>query len=76
MKVNIDGIHNALNIARDFNSSVFIPSTIATMGPNLEKKPVPDDVLQEPISIMAYLKYIWRSLILIIIENLVLNSDV
>lgn len=50
MKVNIDGMHNALNIARDNNSSVFIPSTIATMGPNLEKKPVPDDVLQDPIT--------------------------
>lgn len=50
MKVNIDGMHNALNIARDYNASIFIPSTIATMGPNLEKKPVPDDVLQEPIT--------------------------
>lgn len=50
MKVNIQGMHNALNIAKDTNSQIFIPSSIASFGPNLEKKPVPDDVIQDPIT--------------------------
>lgn len=48
MKVNIDGMQNALNIAKESKSLIFLPSTIATFGPNLEKKPVPDDVIHDP----------------------------
>ncbi len=50
MSVNIEGMHNALEIAKNQNSSIFIPSTIASFGPNLEKKPVPDDAIQDPIT--------------------------
>jgi threonine 3-dehydrogenase len=50
MKVNIGGMHNALNVAKENNAAIFIPSTIASFGPNLEKIPVPDDVIQDPIT--------------------------
>ena len=49
-KINIQGLHNALKIAKDFKTQIFIPSTIATFGPNLEKRPLPDDVVQDPIT--------------------------
>jgi threonine 3-dehydrogenase len=50
MKINIEGMHNALNVARDNKCSIFIPSTIATFGSNLDKKPIPDDFIQNPIT--------------------------
>jgi len=48
MKVNIDGLHNALSIAKHENISIFIPSSIASFGSNLEKKPIEEDVIQYP----------------------------
>jgi threonine 3-dehydrogenase len=48
MSVNIEGMQNALNLAKNYNSSIFIPSTYACFGPNLGKNPVPDDVIQDP----------------------------
>ena len=48
MDVNINGLHNSLEVAKAVNCSLFLPSTIASFGPNLPKTPVPDDVHQDP----------------------------
>ncbi|KAM7542255.1 hypothetical protein Aperf_G00000019080 [Anoplocephala perfoliata] len=56
MKVNIEGVHNIFNVAREFNLRLFIPSTIGAFGPNSPRNPTPDDCIQQPNTIYGVSK--------------------
>lgn len=44
--VNVTGATNALNIARDYNCQLFVPSSIAAFGgENFPKENTPNDVI-------------------------------
>jgi len=47
-EVNIGGLRNALEIAREFECALFVPSSIAAFGPNSPKWKTPQDTIQRP----------------------------
>jgi nucleoside-diphosphate-sugar epimerase len=54
--VNIHGLYNALEIAREQRCSVFVPSSIAVFGPNTPKDNTPQDTIQRPSTIYGISK--------------------
>jgi nucleoside-diphosphate-sugar epimerase len=46
--VNINGLYNVLEIAREHNCSVFVPSSIGAFGPNTPQDNTPQDTIQRP----------------------------
>ncbi len=55
--VNVTGATNALNIARDHDCQIFIPSSIAAFGgPNFPKLNTPDDTVLQPTTIYGVSK--------------------
>jgi len=47
-EINIGGLINALEIAREFECAFFVPSSIAAFGPNSPKWKTPQDTIQRP----------------------------
>lgn len=47
-KINVEGLFNVLEIAREKNIAVFTPSSIAAFGPSTPKDHTPQDTLQRP----------------------------
>jgi len=54
--ININGLHNVLEVARHNNSQVFVPSSIAVFGPTTPKKNTPQDTIQRPTTIYGVTK--------------------
>ncbi|WBW98523.1 L-threonine 3-dehydrogenase [Oceanirhabdus sp. W0125-5] len=46
--INMGGLVNALEAAREFNCKFFTPSSIGAFGPNTPKKNTPQDTIQRP----------------------------
>ena len=46
--VNINGLYNVLEIAREQHCAVFTPSSIGAYGPNTPKNNTPQDTIQRP----------------------------
>ncbi len=44
--VNINGLYNVLEVSREKNCSVFVPSSIAAFGPETPKDKTPQDTIQ------------------------------
>jgi nucleoside-diphosphate-sugar epimerase len=55
-KVNISGLYNVLEIAREYNCRLFLPSSIGAFGPTTPKKNTPQDTVQRPITIYGVTK--------------------
>ena len=55
-EVNMNGLYNILEAAREFGSAVFVPSSIAAFGPETPKFDTPQDTLQRPTSIYGVTK--------------------
>ncbi len=54
--ININGLYSVLEVAREFGSSVFTPSSIAAFGPNAPKDYTPQDTIQQPTSMYGVTK--------------------
>ncbi|MDI6851331.1 MAG: L-threonine 3-dehydrogenase [bacterium] len=54
--ININGLYNVLEVAREFKLAVFIPSSIAAFGPNTPKVKTPQDTIQRPTSMYGITK--------------------
>ncbi len=54
--VNMNGLYNVLEIAREKNISVFTPSSIAAFGPSTPKENVPQDTIQRPTTMYGVTK--------------------
>ena len=54
--INMTGLYNVLEIAKELNFSVFIPSSIAAFGPETPKDNTPQDTIQRPTSIYGITK--------------------
>lgn len=46
--INMGGLINALNVAREFNCQFFTPSSIGSFGPSSPKDNTPQDTIQRP----------------------------
>ena len=55
-KVNINGIYNVLEIARENKCAVFTPSSIAAFGPSTPKDNTPQETVQRPNTIYGLTK--------------------
>lgn len=56
MQVNIEGVHNALEVARQYKMKLFLPSTIGAFGPDSPRDPTPDLCIQRPRTIYGVSK--------------------
>ena len=54
--VNMTGLYNVLEVAREFRCSVFTPSSIGAFGPNTPKNGTPQDTIQRPDTIYGVTK--------------------
>jgi nucleoside-diphosphate-sugar epimerase len=55
-KVNINGLYNVLEIAREYKCAVFTPSSIAAFGPSTPKNSTPQETIQRPTTIYGLTK--------------------
>ncbi len=55
-KVNINGLYNVLEIAREYKCAVFTPSSIAAFGPSTPKDNTPQETTQRPNTIYGLTK--------------------
>jgi nucleoside-diphosphate-sugar epimerase len=54
--INIHGLYNVLEIAREQRCCVFVPSSIAAFGPNTPRDNTPQDTIQRPTTIYGISK--------------------
>ena len=55
-RVNMDGLYNGLEAAREQDVAVFTPSSIAAFGPETPPDPTPQDTVQRPRTIYGVSK--------------------
>jgi nucleoside-diphosphate-sugar epimerase len=55
-QVNINGLYNVLEVAREYRCAVFTPSSIATFGPSTPLDKTPQDTVQRPTTIYGITK--------------------
>jgi len=55
-KVNINGLYNVLEIAREYKCAVFTPSSITAFGPSTPKDNTPQNTIQRPNTIYGLSK--------------------
>eukprot|EP00106_Octopus_bimaculoides_P016592 XP_014784034.1 PREDICTED: L-threonine 3-dehydrogenase, mitochondrial-like isoform X2 [Octopus bimaculoides] len=56
MRVNIEGVHNILELCRQYGLKLFLPSTIGAFGPDSPRNPTPDLTIQRPRTIYGVSK--------------------
>mmetsp|Transcript_6165 Transcript_6165/g.9051 ORF Transcript_6165/g.9051 Transcript_6165/m.9051 type:complete len:375 (-) Transcript_6165:1897-3021(-) len=56
LKINNEGTHNVLELARKHKLKVFTPSTIAVFGPGTPKENTPDDCIMRPVTMYGITK--------------------
>ncbi|XP_067938371.1 L-threonine 3-dehydrogenase, mitochondrial-like isoform X2 [Watersipora subatra] len=56
MRVNIEGLHNVLEVCRQYKIKLFVPSTIGAFGPDSPRNPTPDVTVQRPRTIYGVSK--------------------
>ena len=54
--VNMNGLYNMLEMARKYQTSIFVPSSIAAFGPDTPKENTPQDTLQRATSMYGITK--------------------
>ncbi len=54
--VNMNGLYYTLEVARNYNCTVFCPSSIAAFGPSTPQDMTPQDTIQRPTSIYGVSK--------------------
>jgi len=55
-KVNIGGLYNVLEVAREHSCAVFTPSSIGAFGPTTPKDNTPQDTIQRPTTMYGVTK--------------------
>ncbi|XP_053954230.1 L-threonine 3-dehydrogenase, mitochondrial [Anastrepha ludens] len=48
VRVNIEGVHNVIELAKQYNLRIFVPSTIGAFGPDSPRNPTPNVTIQRP----------------------------
>ncbi len=55
-RVNMEGLYNVLEAARQVGAQVFVPSSIAAFGPSTPHDPTPQDTIQRPNTLYGVTK--------------------
>ncbi|XP_055371887.1 L-threonine 3-dehydrogenase, mitochondrial [Condylostylus longicornis] len=56
IKVNIEGVHNIFELAKQYKLRLFVPSSIAAFGPESPRNPTPNTTIQRPKTIYGVSK--------------------
>lgn len=56
VRVNIEGLHNVIELAKQYKLRVFVPSTIGAFGPDSPRNPTPNVTIQRPRTIYGVSK--------------------
>jgi threonine 3-dehydrogenase len=56
LRVNIEGFHNIIELAKQYHLRLFVPSTIGAFGPTSPRNPAPDFTVQRPTTIYGVSK--------------------
>ncbi|XP_033199724.2 L-threonine dehydrogenase isoform X2 [Bombus vancouverensis nearcticus] len=56
VRVNIEGMHNVIELAKQYKLRIFIPSTIGAFGPDSPRNPTPNVTIQRPRTIYGVSK--------------------
>ncbi|XP_058809185.1 L-threonine 3-dehydrogenase, mitochondrial [Phymastichus coffea] len=56
VRVNIEGLHNVIELAKQYNLRIFVPSTIGAFGPDSPRNPTPNVTIQRPRTIYGVSK--------------------
>jgi len=56
VRVNIEGLHNVVELAKQYQLRVFVPSTIGAFGPDSPRNPTPNVTIQRPRTIYGVSK--------------------
>ncbi|XP_052860227.1 L-threonine 3-dehydrogenase, mitochondrial [Anopheles cruzii] len=56
VRVNIEGMHNVLELAKQYKLRIFVPSTIGAFGPDSPRNPTPNVTIQRPRTIYGVSK--------------------
>jgi len=56
--INVEGLRNVLNVARDMKLRVFHPSSIAAFGPETPRMLTPQDTVQKPRTVYGVTKVV------------------
>lgn len=55
-QININGLYNVLEVAREYRCAVFTPSSIGAFGPSTPKERTPQDTIQRPTTMYGVTK--------------------
>ncbi|KAI8036778.1 L-threonine 3-dehydrogenase, mitochondrial [Drosophila gunungcola] len=56
VRVNIEGVHNVIELAKQYRLRIFVPSTIGAFGPDSPRNPTPNVTIQRPRTIYGVSK--------------------
>merc|ERR1712071_527400 len=56
IRVNIEGLHNVMELAKQYRLRLFVPSTIGAFGPESPRNPTPNLCIQRPKTIYGVSK--------------------
>ncbi len=56
IRVNIEGLHNVMELSKQYHLKVFVPSTIGAFGPESPRNPTPNLTIQRPKTIYGVSK--------------------
>lgn len=56
VRVNIEGVHNVIELAKQYKLKIFVPSTIGAFGPDSPRNPTPNVTIQRPRTIYGVSK--------------------
>ncbi|XP_049775742.1 L-threonine 3-dehydrogenase, mitochondrial isoform X2 [Schistocerca cancellata] len=56
VRVNIEGVHNVIELAKQYKLKLFVPSTIGAFGPESPRLPTPNVTIQRPKTIYGVSK--------------------
>ncbi|XP_044742821.1 L-threonine 3-dehydrogenase, mitochondrial [Chrysoperla carnea] len=56
VRVNIEGMHNMIELAKQYKLRIFVPSTIGAFGPESPRNPTPNVTIQRPKTIYGVSK--------------------
>jgi len=56
VRVNIEGVHNVVELAKQYKLRLFVPSTIGAFGPDSPRNPTPNVTIQRPKTIYGVSK--------------------
>ena len=55
-RVNIEGMHNVMELSKQYELRLFVPSTIGAFGPDSPRNPTPNVTIQRPRTIYGVSK--------------------